>query len=429
MFNPPLIQATFQGLVGMLQPNDPNVPQIPTGSALLQTDTGLYMQNIHPLVTIDNLYFAAPDFTIYKWSSWVSGQAYVATNIINFTDGNLYKCILGVTSATTPPNDATHWVIYTPFLNWLTQLYKQASTNYIGEIVKRKKLLKMGKALLEKQELYRGYGNQNSLIVGLGRAVGFELKPAAVDGLLMQINQIGVQLSAAQSELNMYLYHTSQAAPLNIFHVNGIAKQTFDWQPLTDCILGFKTNNTDTSGVYYLVYYEADLTGQAVGKTWDFTTAPCPGCDNVNAAAYNKWSKYTRIRTIEVAPQHLDPARNIFDYNYISYNNNTNYGLNLSISVRCDLTQRIIDTRLLFGDGFAKQLAYEALKVIAYSSRVNPYNDKVNKMAMADLDPKVSGSFILDWNDAIDATNMDLTGFSKSCMPEDDTATIKWGSV
>ena len=429
MFNPPLIQATFQGLVGMLQPNDPNVPPIPAGNALLQSDTGLYMQNIHPLCTLENLFYAAPDFTIYKWASWVSGQAYIAGQIINFTDGNLYKCISGVTSATTPPNDATHWVIYTPFLNWLTQLYKQSATNYIGEVVKRKKLLKMGKALLEKQEMYRGYGNQNNLIVGLGRAVGFELKPAAVDGLLMQINQIGMQLSAAQSELNIYVYHSSQYAAVYIFHLSAISKQTFDWQDLENCILGFKTNSSDTSGVWYLVYYENDLTGQAVAKTWDSTTAPCPGCDSINAAAYNKWSKYTRIRTIQVAAQNLDPGRNLFDINTVSYDSNSNYGINLSISVRCDLTQRIIDTRLLFGDGFAKQLAYEALKVIAYSSRVNPYNDKINKMAMADLDPKVSGAYIQDWDDAVDATNMDLTGFSESCMPEDNTNNISWGSV
>lgn len=429
MFNPPLIQATFQGLVGLLQPNDPNVPQIPTGNALLTSNTGLYMQNIHPLASLENLFYAAPDFTIYKWAAWISGAAYVANNVVNYTDGNLYKCILAVTGTTAPPADATHWVLYRPFIDWLTQFYTQASTNYIGEVVQRKKLLKMGKALIEKQEIYRGYGNQNNLIVGLGRAVGFELKPAPVDGLLMQIDQIGIQLSAVQTELNLYLYHSSQLAPITVFHVANIGRQNFDWQALSNCILGFKTHGTDTSGVYYLVYYEADLTGQAVAKTWDFTSAPCIGCDSVNAAAYNKWSKYTRIRTIEVAAQYLDPARNLFDINYISYNTNSNFGLNLTVTVRCDLTQRIVDTRLLFGDGFAKQLAYEALKVIAYSGRINPYNDKVNKMAMADLDPKISGAYICEWDEAVDAANMDLTGFSQSCMPEDNTKNITWGSV
>ena len=430
MFNPSTIQSTFQGLVGFLQPNDPNVPSIPAGNALLQSDTGLYMQNIHPLATTENLFYAAPDFTIYKWAAWVSGFNYKAGQVINYTDGNLYQCSSDVIgSSIAPPSDSAHWVVYNPFLNWLTQLYNQASTNFIGEVVKRKKLLHMGKALLEKQDIYRGYGNQNNLIVGLGRAVGFELKPAPVDGLVMQITQIGLQLSAAQTELNIYLYHSSQYNPVQIFHLGSIGKQQFSWQSLSNCILGFKTNGTDTSGVWYVVYYEADLVGQAISKTWDFTSAPCIGCDAVNADAYNKWSKFTRIRTIEVAPQHQDPARNLFDINYISYNNNSNYGMNMTISVRCDLTQRIVDTRLLFGDSFARQLAYEALKVVAYSSRTNPYNEKINKMAMADLDPAVSGAYINDWNDAIDATNLDLSGFSKSCMPEDGTQRMRWGSV
>lgn len=429
MYNPALVQASFAKLVGFLQPNDPNTPSIPTGSDLLVSNSGIYLQNIHPLCTIDNLYYAAPDFTITKWAAWLTGSNYAAGAVVNYS-GALYRAVNAIVGSVVNPVTAGVgvWAVYTPFINWLVQFYNQSSSNFLGEVVKRKKLLKMGKPILEKQQLYRGYGQQNNTIVKLGRAVGFEIKPAAVDGLLMQIDSIGMQLSQAQTEINWYLYHSSQLDAIQVFHL-AIAAQDFTWQALTDCILGFKTNGTDTSGVFYLVYYEDDLTGQAISKTWDFTAAPCIGCDGVNAAMYNKWSAFTTIRTIEVAANYLDPGRNLFNVNFISYNTNSNYGANLSISVKCDLTATVTENRLVFSDGFAKQLALEALKFIAYSSRVNPFNDKINKMAMADLDPKVSGAYINEWSEGINAVSLDLSGFSKSCLPDDNTSKMKCGSI
>jgi len=433
MYSPSAIQASFSKLVGFLQANDPNVPQI-SGNLLL-SDSGVFMQNIHPLATLDNLYYACPDFTPTKWPGWVTGTNYVAGKIINAATSatnstlTLYKALNAMTPSTVVPyTDTTNWAPYNPYLLWLTQLFNQASSNCIGEVVKRKKLFKMGKALLEKQQLYRGYGQQNNTIVKLGRAVGFEIKPAAVDGLLMQIDAIGMQVTSSQSELNWYLYHSSQDEPLGVFHIP-LTAQNFAWQAVTNCILGFKQNGSDTSGVFMLVYYEDDLVGQAVSKTWDFGSAPCIGCDQVNAAMYNKWSRYTTIRTIEVAAQYLDEDRNLFNTAGVAYGNNSNYGANLSITVRCDLTNIIVENRIFWADAFAYQLAYEALKAIAYSPRVNPFNAKIQQMAMADLDPKVSGAFICLYNDSIDTLNIDLTGFSKSCTPEDESNTMSWGSI
>jgi hypothetical protein len=52
-------------------------------------------------------YFNSTDFAFNTWSGTTS---YVLGDRVVYTNGKIYRCILAVTSTTTPPNDPTHWV-------------------------------------------------------------------------------------------------------------------------------------------------------------------------------------------------------------------------------------------------------------------------------------------------------------------------------
>jgi len=52
-------------------------------------------------------YFNSTDFAFNVWSGTTS---YVLGDRVVYTNGKIYRCILAVTSTTTPPNDSTHWV-------------------------------------------------------------------------------------------------------------------------------------------------------------------------------------------------------------------------------------------------------------------------------------------------------------------------------
>ncbi len=425
MYNPALIQASFKKLVGFMQPDDPQTPMIPAGNDLLLSDSGIYLQNVHPLCTIDNLWLAAPDFTLAKYYAWVSMTPYLTGN--KRTDGGkIYQCILSVTSATHPSADPTHWAVYDPFTAWLIQLYTQSSSNMLGEIVQRKKLLKMGKAILEKQRLYNGYGQSIDLIVKSGRFLGFIFKPQPAEGLTIQIDKVGFQGNHDEN-LPIYIYHTSKDFE-TWSQIIATTANDFSWEDLLNAVVAYSDYNSE--GFYVFGYYEDDLIGQAVNKAWNCAVMPVVSCcDGINLAMYNKWSRYTTFRNLQVPASALQPDKSLFDITKISLDSNSNWGLNLSITVRCDLTNTVIASRLFLADAFAKQLALECLKKIAYSNRGNPFNGNIKQLAMADLDPKVSGSFINDYNKAIDAANMDLSGFNRACMPEDATQSMKWSSL
>lgn len=436
MYNVATLQAAFSGLVGIRQGDLPNTPNI-IGS-ITSSSSGVYIQDKHPLLSLDNLFYAAPDFSPQIYKRWVSGNDYVVGNlVIDQTDGNIYQCIVNVTDDTTAPSsDPVNWLQGNgiPLSNWLTNKYNQSVTNLFAEVVKRKKLNNAGKTVLERQQLYRGSGSVRNLIVSDGSFVGFQIAPAQAEGLLTYIDQIGIQLTEAQESMNFYLYHSESLAPICTWSLGVANPYTFQWQNLTDgdgnpnAILQYLKQNT--YGVYFFGYYQDDLVGQAVSKDWDCTT-PCIGCDSWNLNAYNNWSQYTRFDNIKVPSSAFGESRDLFDCSKITHNQYTNWGLNMSMTVRCDLTTFIIyiSRNADVADAFAMQFAKELILSIASSNRINPFNTQMQEMARAELDRKFPGAWINDWEKSIDAIELDMSGFSKSCLPCSRANKIKIGSI
>ncbi len=234
--------------------------------------------------------------------------------------------------------------------------------------------------------------------------------------------------------MNYYLYHTSRRAPLQIFHIPIDEADTFDWENLIDingkpCILGYMgldgIEEVDTNGFYIFGYHQQDLEGQAVNKQWD-CSAVCLTCDRWNEQAYNKWSRTTRMKNVMIPGSSFDGDNNLINTNQFSFGTATNWGMNLSVSVRCDLTKTITDNRFLWGQALSKSLAYEILKVIAYSTRINGGEGSLKNLALADLDSNIPSAFINDYFAEVDCLNMDLSGFNSACMPADSTKSVAW---
>ena len=47
---------------------------------------------------------------LFSFDNWSGTNTYAVNDRVIFTDGNIYRCTAGVTSAVTPPSDTTHWV-------------------------------------------------------------------------------------------------------------------------------------------------------------------------------------------------------------------------------------------------------------------------------------------------------------------------------
>jgi len=220
-------------------------------------------------------------------------------------------------------------------------------------------------------------------------------------------------------DIDVYLYDTNTLEKLSIWTYSGEA-QTFKWQDLVDCIMKYMDQNS--SGSYIFGLYEDDLIdgNYIISKKWNCSGAPCQGCDGTDVLLYNQWSRYTTFRNIQVPARGLNPERNLFDLETIAYDSATNWGMNFSISVRCDLTDYVIKNIYQWADPLAVQICKEMLEDIANGIRIGPSPAQTKLSAIAALDEKAPGNWITKtggYNDTIQALNLDLSGFSKACMP------------
>jgi len=249
----------------------------------------------------------------------------------------------------------------------------------------------------------------------------------------MQIDLAGIQSTATQPELNFYLYHSSQEDPIGIYPISITKPNTFDFQELLDnaqpCVLPYMGGGVNSDGYYIFVYYEDDLVGQAVSKSWNCAAVPCFACDGIDAEMYNRWSRYTTMRQVLFTANNIYPSRTLPNLSTMGYQSGENWGVNFSITVKCDLTNTIIYSRLQLADAFSKQLAKEFISAIAQSSRVNPANAQIQTQARAELDVKFPGAWINDYLQAIEAANIDLSGFNSACMPKDAHRKLNWSTI
>ncbi len=417
MYNIKELQEAFSGLVGVRQSNIPGVPEI--SESLNASSSGLYVDDKNPLAATENMYYSSPNFQPSVYPAWVSGTSYQIKAKVN--DGGLiFISKNAITSDLIAPHlDATNWDSYNPFNNWMLQKVTQAVPNMLGEVIKRKKLQHIGKAILERQQLYRGSASIYDKIIPKGRFVGFSILPQQAEALWVIIDKIGIQLTRAQS-LTFYLYHSDSENALNTWSIDIDRENTFSWASLLDdddipdCIMKYLSQNT--SGIYYFGYYEDDIDGNALSKSWNCNSYPCAECDGTDILSYNVWSKYTTFRNISVPSGALDDKRKLFDTSMISYDQITNWGMNFSLTVRCDLTDFIIANLYLWAEPLCFQICKEFLEAIANGSRIGPTPAQTKLSAIAALDPKAPGNWIQSYNDNIDALNLDFSGFSNACM-------------
>ena len=428
MYNPTLLQSGFQGIVGLLQANSPQVPAIT--APLTTSESGIFVQDKHPIVTLENIWQSCPDFNPNNWPSWVSMTSYAALTVVAYS-GVLYQAINPVTSATNPSADPTNWSVYNPFSAFLQRKMNQGVTNMISEVIKIFKLQETAKAIIERQQLFRGGGSRNSAIVPDGSFVGFEILVQQAEALMLILDMIGLQFTQAQS-LNIYIYHTSkESSAIYILPVTTAGASDFSWVATAAAKLMYLVQNT--AGTWIVGYFEGDLIGgnQAISRTWDCTSPPCGGCSDADLLMYNRWSRYTSFRNIKIPPIGLN-GRALPNTQYATYGGMTNWGLNFSMTVRCDLTDFILYSKFLYADAYAMQMTLEFMKLIASSTRINPDMAQIKNQARAELNLEQKSTFINQYWDSIKALKADMSGFSESCQPCDqknNRKTAKWRSI
>lgn len=410
------IQDKMLHLVGWKQSYD--LSDIMLSSNLTQTESGMYFQQIHPLLTLDNLRSIAPDFQNFNWQVHDVNKAYKSGEVVR-VDDSLYKAIQDV-PAETDILDSEYWSETNPFSEWLEEKTKASIVKLVNKFINMKLADKATKSLIENKILFDGTGRLTNKIENRNKLVGFEIDTVRSKGVTVKIDKIGLQMTEPGS-YTLYIFHSSNPEPIYTLTFEKTKANSLEWfKPKDDILLPYESTNTDAGGSWYLVYKQSELpeNAQAIYKDRDWSTGPCKACSRSEFLAYQAWSRY-----IEVHPFYISEDEE-FDPEIMNFTYDKNYGINLEVSAYCDLTDFIIKQRAMFQDVLSKQVAIDFLREFAYNPNVRTNRHSINASKLdilTELDGDANSmrqsglSYELDI--ALKALSISTQGLDRVCLP------------
>ena len=411
-------------LVGWQQSYDTS--EVKLSDNLTQSESGMYFQQVHPLLTLPNLMSIAPDFKNTNFPEHDANSSYKEGIVVTLED-KYYKSIKDVPVNTEITNDE-FWIETNLFSEWLEDKTKASIIKLINKFINMKLADKASKSLIENKTLFDGTGRLTNLATNRNRFVGFEVDTVRSKGVTVKINKIGLQFTRP-GKYKVYILHSSCDTPVYSFEFEKLKSNSIEWfKPKEDILLPYESQEIDAGGSWYIGYLQSNLpeNSQAINRDRDWSTQPCKGCSRQEFLAWQAWSKYIEVHPFYVDENQLlgEDEQMYFDPEIMNFTYDANYGINLDVSVYCDLTDFIIKQKQLFQDVIAKQVAVDFLREFAYNPNVRTNRRSINASRtdiLYELDGdsssmKHSGlNYELDL--ALKALNFSTQGLDRVCLP------------
>lgn len=420
MYRADAIKENFLHLLGWRQNYD--TTEFAISDSLTESETGQYFQDMHPLITLENIKDIAPKFNTdtpeYEEKEYKQGQ------IISY-NGKLYKLTQPTNKdddSYIDPSNEDYWAVYTPFSDWL-QIKTEASILKVVESYYSTQLAdRTVKNLLESKVLFDGAGRLVDTVRNTNSLVGFEIIPIRAEGVTLKIQKIGVQFNK-NGKFNLYLMHNSSPQPIKTIPVDYTKNGGMQWIDIQELYLPYISDDTDAGGSWFLCYSQKELPGdmQAVEKNRDWSKEPCPTCSRIDYLNWQAWSKYLEIHPFKTpAPgtvEMWDVQNNVYTYT-------TNYGLNLKVTMECDLTDILIAQRKSFQNVIGLQVAADMIREFAYNPnfRINRMQQNFSRNELlyeldGDSTSMKKGGILYRLDKAMEALRIDTSGLNRICMP------------
>lgn len=418
------IQEKLLRLIGWEQNYDTSDLKI--SDALTVSESGLYFQQIHPLLTLQNMSCIAPDFNNITFPEYNSEKEYSKGNVVDY-QGTQYKA-LQKAQGKQPDIESEYWVETNLFSEWLESKTKASIQKAIARYCNEKTVEGTNKPLCESRTLFDGTGRLVDTVKNKKNLVGFEIVPVRAKGVTTKINKICLQFTKA-GEYTLYLMHSSMDEPIKTIKLTKVQDNSAEWFTVNDLYLPYQSEDNDAGGSWYLCYFQSELPegSQAIRKDKDWSKEPCGSCSRRELLAWMAWSKYLEIHPFFVNEELInteDESLHLWDVENNQYTYDNNYGLNLEVTVSCDITDFIVEQRTMFQDVIAKQVAVDMLREFAYNSNVRTNRHSINASRLDILyevdgdssSMKKSGlSYQLDM--AFKAIKLSTSGIDRVCLP------------
>lgn len=434
MYRADAIKENFLHLLGWRQ--NFNTAEFAISKSLTESETGQYFQDMHPLLTLENIKSIAPDYKRNKYKDWDAETTFNIGQLVkveiqqenpDYTDFDkeagfaIYRALtknVGKNPETSPDD----WKYTDLFSEWLqtkteASILKAVESYYSVQLADR-----TVKNLLESKVLFDGAGRLVDVVRSTNSLVGFEIIPIRAEGVTLKIEKIGVQFNK-NGNFNLYLMHNSNPQPIKTIPVDYTKNGGIQWIDMPDLYLPYVSDDTDAGGSWFLCYSQKELPEgmQAVQKNRDWSKEPCQSCSRIDYLSWQAWSKYLEIHPFKTpAPDTVkmwDVQANVYTYT-------TNYGLNLKVTMECDLTDILISQRKSFQNVIGLQVAADMIRDFAYNPdfRINRMQQNFSRNELlyeldGDSTSNKKGGILYRLDKAMEALRIDTTGINRICIP------------
>lgn len=419
MLNPIPLKACLAELVGFQNSLNQSLPQIK--ESLLTSDSGMYVNEVHALITIENIYSVIENTgAITLPTAWSALTTYSVGNRVSSGE-TIYTAIqAGINHAV---SDTAYWKNNgNPLSLYLQEKYDQGVVKLANAVFQQKNLNQNAKSILPETMLYDNGGKINNTVAKSGRFVGFKIRMKGMD-LGMVIRKIGLQFNEVQTNLPIYLYNSSQNAAVKVWTVTTTAAFSFQWAELTKEVISFVSDTTNAGSQFALGYYEDDIAGKAINNDYKFGTDMCGSCQPYNASLRAKWSKYLQLQPFVVPASKLPGDRTMWNSDYEEVTDGNNFGLNILASVFCDSTDFFCRNKDGLINALALQIGVSIIEDMAFSGRDNQKQAKLMQMANYALGSSRESNapgLYRELKQAITAVDFNYGSINSECLPCSD---------
>lgn len=380
MYNTPETKACLSTLIGWK--DHYNLTDIPALGATLNTsDSGQYFQQFHPALRLDLIEATLPE------------------------DRDLPDYL------TEKVEDSIAWLMNT--------------------LVREKGHEKYAKKVLANDVILDRYGWANDKITNESRFVGFRFKVNTEIGLRMVIKSIGFQFTLPQTDLTIYLYHSSKANPVTTFTVSTTNGIEWSWE---DVDIDLYADGEDIVGGEWVIgYYQDDIAGEAINYTgFDWVNGPCGTCRG-GASKIRKdfWRSLTRF--VDMTPMYVPSASYVvgemFDLRDAFNDYNNSYGMNFRMSAECDLSYWYCQHKDQFVEPLGLTVAWMILRDMKFSMETNYIEESMKALIIRDLegDKQTNGVNIVDkLDESVQKVKFVNSKQSAHCLPCQNSKGVKY---
>lgn len=191
------IVESFLPLVGWRQDRS---PAYRIDEAITHSDSGLYFQEAHPLLTLRAMQSIMPQDWNEGYDTYSNATEYSKGDKVREAQTNkVYKSLVNnnIGNALT---DKTKWEEYNTLTDYLADMEERGVKKVVTRFINEKVIGLETKNIIDRRCLFDGTGRIDNRVENHNRLVGFEITPLRSDGLTTKIESWDCSLSATREK-------------------------------------------------------------------------------------------------------------------------------------------------------------------------------------------------------------------------------------